>query len=107
VKALDCHQSKQCEWVNQILSNLTSLPEVGGTVAYYFENFEPNHMQNVLENGLKDFHDNNRAPDNIIKMVRTIYLKQQRNIAKCIKSEAARKRTQRHRQLVTVYMHNG
>jgi hypothetical protein len=41
------------------LSNLTSLPEVGGTVAYYFENFEPNHMQNVLENGLKDFHDNN------------------------------------------------
>jgi hypothetical protein len=47
------------------LSNLTSLPEVGGTVAYYFENFEPNHMQNVLENGLKDFHDNNRAPDNI------------------------------------------
>jgi glycogen synthase len=46
------------------LSNLTSLPEVGGTVAY-FENFEPNHMQNVLENGLKDFHDNNRAPDNI------------------------------------------
>jgi hypothetical protein len=22
-------------------------------------------MQNVLENGLKDFHDNNRAPDNI------------------------------------------
>jgi hypothetical protein len=36
------------------LSNLTSLPEVGGTVAYYFE---PNHMQNVLENGLKDFHD--------------------------------------------------
>lgn len=47
------------------LSNLTSLPEVGGTTAYYFENFEPTHMQHVLESGLKDFYDNNRTAENI------------------------------------------
>ncbi len=47
------------------LSNLTSLPEVGGTAAYYFENFEPTHMQNVLESGLKDFYNNKRAAENI------------------------------------------
>lgn len=33
-----------------ILSTRTSLPEIGGDVAYYFENFEPEHMQKVLEN---------------------------------------------------------
>jgi hypothetical protein len=41
-------------------------------------------MQNVLENGLKDFHDNNRAPkqngqNNLLGK------KQQRNIARIYK----------------------
>ena len=47
------------------LSNLTSLPEVGGTIAYYFESFDPLHMQQVLETGLRDFHDHDRAIENI------------------------------------------
>jgi glycosyltransferase involved in cell wall biosynthesis len=47
------------------LSNLTSLPEVGGTIAYYFESFDPLHMQQVLETGLRDFHDHDRATENI------------------------------------------
>jgi glycosyltransferase involved in cell wall biosynthesis len=37
------------------LSTLTSLPEVGGDAAYYFENFEPEHMAGVLSRGLADF----------------------------------------------------
>lgn len=37
------------------LSTRTSLPEVGGDAAYYFDNFEPEHMQTVFDNGIKDF----------------------------------------------------
>ena len=47
------------------LSNLTSLPEVGGTIAYYFKSFDPIHMQQVLQSGLLDFHNNDRANENI------------------------------------------
>jgi glycosyltransferase involved in cell wall biosynthesis len=41
------------------LSTLTSLPEVGADAAYYFENFDPAHMAQVLEDGLAHFaaHD--------------------------------------------------
>ena len=42
------------------LSTFTSLPEVGGDKAYYFKTFDPEHMQEVLKNGLKDYHQNNR-----------------------------------------------
>jgi glycosyltransferase involved in cell wall biosynthesis len=37
------------------LSNLTSLPEIGGDVAFYFENFDPEHMQNVFKAGLQQY----------------------------------------------------
>jgi glycosyltransferase involved in cell wall biosynthesis len=36
-------------------SNLTSLPEIGGDLAYYFENFEENHTIEVFKNGMIDF----------------------------------------------------
>ena len=39
------------------LSSLTSLPEIGGSAAYYFEHFEPGHMAQVLEEGLAHFAD--------------------------------------------------
>lgn len=42
------------------LSKLTSLPEIGGNLAYYFDNFEEEHMQNVLKKGMSDYKDNNR-----------------------------------------------
>ena len=45
------------------LSTYTSLPEVGGDKAYYFENFEPQQMQKVLEEGLKDYYQNNRKKE--------------------------------------------
>lgn len=40
------------------LSNLTSLPEVGGKEAYYFEDFEPENMAQALHDGLHDFGQN-------------------------------------------------
>jgi glycosyltransferase involved in cell wall biosynthesis len=48
------------------LSTFTSLPEIGGDVAYYFDSFEPEAMQRVFETGMKDFTENNRA--NAIKL---------------------------------------
>ena len=43
------------------ISNRTSLPEVGGKEAYYFENFEPENMAKVLHDGLHDFGQNSVA----------------------------------------------
>ena len=37
------------------LSNLTSLPEVGGPEAHYWSDFEPGSMVNVFEKGLREF----------------------------------------------------
>lgn len=44
------------------LSTYTSLPEIGGNLAYYFTNFEENEMIEVLKNGLKDYQQNNKKP---------------------------------------------
>ena len=43
------------------LSSLTSLPEIGGDAAYYFGNFDPDHMAEVLERGLLHFAANDGA----------------------------------------------
>ena len=37
------------------LSRLTSLPEVGGDVAYYFDDFDPSCMKKVFENGMHHY----------------------------------------------------
>jgi len=37
------------------LSRLTSLPEIGGDAAYYFDSFEPDAMADVIQRGLADF----------------------------------------------------
>lgn len=37
------------------LSDKTSLPEIGGSDAYYFKNFEATHMRDVFNSGMKDF----------------------------------------------------
>jgi glycosyltransferase involved in cell wall biosynthesis len=46
------------------LSTLTSLPEVGGGAAYYFDHFDPDHMAGVLERGLAHFAAND-GPDKV------------------------------------------
>ena len=42
------------------LSTYTSLPEIGGKYAYYFQDFEPDSMRKTLKEGLKDYKLNNR-----------------------------------------------
>lgn len=37
------------------LSRRTSLPEIGGEFAFYWDNFEPEHMAQVFEEGMKRF----------------------------------------------------
>ncbi len=46
-----------------LLSTKTSLPEIGGNAAYYFENFEPVHMQQILQQSLQDFYSMNKAKE--------------------------------------------
>jgi glycosyltransferase involved in cell wall biosynthesis len=43
------------------LSNRTSLPEIGGDVAFYFETFDANHMQQVLKTGMGEYKKNGLA----------------------------------------------
>jgi glycosyltransferase involved in cell wall biosynthesis len=42
------------------ISRFTSLPEIGGDAAYYFDSFEPEAMQNVFEKGMNDYTNNQR-----------------------------------------------
>lgn len=45
------------------LSKFTSLPEVGGDAAYYFDSFEPESMQRVFAQGMQDFDHRNREAE--------------------------------------------
>lgn len=40
------------------LSNKTALPEIGGEHSFYWENFDPQHMANVFEEGMHKFENN-------------------------------------------------
>lgn len=40
------------------LSNKTSLPEIGGDAAFYFEHFDAEHMANLIKDSLTDFNKN-------------------------------------------------
>lgn len=40
------------------LSNNTSLPEIGGKHAFYWDNYEPNYMATILKEGLNIFNKN-------------------------------------------------
>lgn len=43
------------------LSNLTSLPEIGGDLAFYFNDFSPENMKKVYDDGMEKF---NADPEN-------------------------------------------
>jgi glycosyltransferase involved in cell wall biosynthesis len=43
------------------LSNITSLPEIAGDTAFYFETFEPGHMQHVFHEGMLEYRKNGLA----------------------------------------------
>lgn len=47
------------------LSNRTSLPEIGGRDAFYFESFEPDDMVNVFREGMMQFHEDPLRADRL------------------------------------------
>lgn len=49
------------------LSRFTALPEVGGNEAYYFNSFSEEEMVQTIEEGFKDYYENNSKADNIRK----------------------------------------
>ena len=40
------------------LSNKTALPEIGGDVSFYFQDFQPDHMQQVFDSGMINYNSN-------------------------------------------------
>ncbi len=52
------------------LSNLTSLPEIGGTEAYYWNNFNPEYMIEVFEKGLQNFASDSEKAQRSINWVK-------------------------------------
>lgn len=53
------------------LSQLTSLPEIGGNAAYYWNNFEPAYMNDVFKKGMNDFNNNPQRKTECIKQANT------------------------------------
>lgn len=49
------------------LSDKTSLPEIGGSAAKYWSDFDPEYMKNVLFEGLNDFENNKEEFENAFK----------------------------------------
>jgi glycosyltransferase involved in cell wall biosynthesis len=49
-----------------ILSDSTSLPEIGGNEAYYFNSFEPSDMQNTLTKSLENYHSDKMQKESSI-----------------------------------------
>ncbi len=47
------------------LSRLTSLPEVGGADAYYFDDFEPPTIVETVRAGMRDFYDDPLKPQRL------------------------------------------
>lgn len=40
------------------LSDRTALPEIGGNVSFYFRDFQPEHMEQVFNSGMKSYNGN-------------------------------------------------
>jgi glycosyltransferase involved in cell wall biosynthesis len=40
------------------LSDKTALPEIGGDVSFYFRDFQPEHMEDVFNSGMKNYDSN-------------------------------------------------
>jgi glycosyltransferase involved in cell wall biosynthesis len=49
------------------LSNKTSLPEIGGQHCYYWDNFNPEYMKNILIEGLNHFSSNKNEMELLMK----------------------------------------
>lgn len=40
------------------LSNRSVLPEIGGDVSFYFDDFQPDHMTTIFQNGMREYNRN-------------------------------------------------
>jgi glycosyltransferase involved in cell wall biosynthesis len=49
------------------LSDKTSLPEIGGKNAYYWKNFDPEYMKNILFDSLNNFNNNKSELELLLK----------------------------------------
>jgi len=49
------------------LSNKTALPEIGSNAAFYFRNFNADHMQQVFSNGMKQYEKQKNMPQKIMQ----------------------------------------
>ncbi len=47
-------------------SNLTALPEVGGDLAYYWDNFDPQYMADVFEKGMNDYGNRSDLKEKLV-----------------------------------------
>lgn len=54
-------------------SNKTSLPEVGGNMAYYWEHFEPGYMARALKEGLEDYDANPQKKSRMLREYAKIF----------------------------------
>ena len=50
-----------------IISNKTSLPEVGGAAAHYWQNYDPEYMASVVTSALKEFQRNRKEKEMQLK----------------------------------------
>ena len=70
------------------LSNRTALPEIGSNVAFYFKDFSASHMQNVFQEGMRDYEEHqmqkaiiergetfcwDKAADQYLEVYRSLY----------------------------------
>ena len=49
------------------LANRTSLPEIGGNYAFYWDEFDPETMASVFEEGMNTFHNNEKLYEKELK----------------------------------------
>lgn len=53
------------------LSDLGSLPEIGGVEAYYFKSFDPGHIRQVFAEGMKSFNSDPEKPKRLKAYAKT------------------------------------
>lgn len=55
------------------LSNKSALPEVGGSLAYYWDNFDAEYMAKTIKDGLTSFNQNSETNANALKAYAASY----------------------------------
>jgi glycosyltransferase involved in cell wall biosynthesis len=78
------------------LSDQTSLPEIGGDAAFYWNNFEPGYMADVFRNKIKLFNSDNNYKNKLIKQSRKFSWEEAALQYLNLYSSLARKKDKKH-----------